>query len=81
MRRPASPSRAGQALRSAEPGLKDAVRRLRRSPAAILDAGLSAARSKATAGTTPRMPSHRRASLPRFSSCRTSAIVIGMTEG
>lgn len=54
MRRPASPSRAGQALRSPEPGLKDAVRRLRRSPAAILDAGLSAARSKATAGTKER---------------------------
>jgi len=41
-------------LRCVEPGIKDAARRLRRSPSAILDTVLDAARSAAAAGTKER---------------------------
>jgi len=47
-------SRLRRASRGGGAGIKDAARRLRRSPAAILDTGTTAARCDCVAGTKER---------------------------
>ena len=68
---PVSTSRFGQAWRGREPGLKDAERRLDRSPSAILDPGFDATLSDGVAGTKERLFSPNqgtmfRSGLPQF---------------
>ncbi len=76
MRQPVSTSHVDRVSRGVEPGLKDAARRRRRSPSAILDTGFETARYEDAAGTKER-PSMPNQGTLNWSGCalRTDVVV------